>query len=164
MRSPVPVGDCRNGSHHRNHADPADRVDAATSWPLWRRRALHAVLIACGWVLFAWSWQRVTADRPEVGELRVLMVAAVVVVPLLTLSWVAHNVRIHRRKGPRKAGRPVPLRYEQDFNGRSIDADFVRLARSRRIDIVIEADVKRYVDADPAAPEPERPARALETA
>lgn len=55
-----------------------------------------------GW-LFFWSWQRVTADRPELGESRgPLMLAAVLVVPILTLSWVAHNVGIHRRKGPRR--------------------------------------------------------------
>lgn len=127
-----------------------------------QRRLLHGLLIGLGWLLFGWSWMRVTADRPEVGELRVLMVGAVVVVPLLTLSWVAHNVGIYRRKGPRKAGQPVPMRYERDFNGRTIAADFDRLVSARRIDVMIEGGVKRFVDVDAATPAPPVLPRAVE--
>lgn len=129
---------------------------------LWRRRFGHGLLIALGWLLFAWSWHRVTADRPEVGELRVLMVAAVIVVPLLTLSWVAHNVGIYRRKGPRKAGRAVPLHYDQDFNGRTIDADFARLACARRIDVLIVGGVKRFVEVGAVEATSSAPARVVE--
>lgn len=112
---------------------------------------MHGALIVFGWWLFFWSWQRVTADRPELGELRLLMLAAVLVVPILTLSWVAHNVGIHRRKGPRRAVRTVPLAYELDFNGRHIVADWPCLASARRIDILVEGDAKRFVES-PATP------------
>lgn len=113
-----------------------------------RRRLLHALVIAAGWLLFAWSWHRVTADRPELGELRLLMLGALAVVPPLTLGWVAHNVGIHRRKGPRRSVPAVALHYDTDFNGRHIDADWARLARARRIDIVVEGDRKRFVGDD----------------
>jgi hypothetical protein len=110
-----------------------------------RRRLLHALVIAAGWLIFAWSWHRVTAASPELGELRLLMLGALVVVPPLTLGWVAHNVGIHRRKGPRRSVTAVALRYDTDFNGRRIDADWSRLARARRIDIVVDGEHKRFV-------------------
>ncbi|MCC7151496.1 MAG: hypothetical protein IT501_05800 [Rubrivivax sp.] len=113
-----------------------------------RQRVWHTLLVLAGWVLFAWSWQRVTADRPELGELRWLMMGALIVVPLLTLAWVAHNVGIHRRKGPRRSVPVVEVRYEADFNGRSIEADWTALAQARRVDIVVDGSRKRFVDAD----------------
>lgn len=113
-----------------------------------RRRVLHALVIVAGWLLFAWSWHRVTADKPELGELRLLMLGALAVVPPLTLGWVAHNVGIHRRKGPRRSVPAVALRYDTDFNGRRIEADWTLLAHARRIDIVVEGDRKRFVADD----------------
>lgn len=130
-----------------------------------RRRIVHAVLVVLGWLLFAWSWQRVTAAGPEVGELRWLLLTAVLVVPVLTLSWVAHNVGIHRRKGPRRSVPAVTARHDRDFNGRRLEADWPALAMARHIDIVVDGDRKRFV----AAPRPlpaagERPAPALREA
>lgn len=139
-------------------AAPAQRLGT-------RRRILHALLIALGWLLFAWSWRRVTADGPAVGELQWLLLAALLVVPVLTLSWVAHNVGIHRRKGPRRSVPAVDMRYERDFNGRRIEADWPALAAARRIDIVLDGDRKRYLDrTQPPAPPRPAPARALEEA
>lgn len=115
------------------------------------RRLWHALLVVAGWVLFVWSWQRVTADRPELGELRWLMLGALAVVPLITIAWVLHNVGIHRRKGPRRSVPVVPMVYGADFNGRRIDADWARLAQVRRIDIEIEGEVKRFVLSDPVS-------------
>lgn len=121
-----------------------------TGRPGWPRRLGHGVMIVAGWLLFAWSWQRVTADRPEIGELFWLLVAALMVVPVLTLSWVAHNVGIYRRKGPRREVTPVSLHFDRDFNGRRITADWSKLERSRRIEIVLDSGHKRFVDASPA--------------
>jgi hypothetical protein len=109
------------------------------------RRLWHALLVIAGWLLFAWSWQRVTAGRPELGELRWLMLGAVAVVPVITIGWVVHNVGIHRRKGPRRAVPEVEMAYAADFNGRRIEADWSRLVDARHIDIVIHADAKRFV-------------------
>lgn len=131
-----------------------------TGRPVWRRRVAHGVVIVLGWLLFAWSWQRVTADRPEIGELFWLLVAALMVVPVLTLSWVAHNVGIYRRKGPRRSVTPVSPQFERDFNGRRICADWAPLQHSRRIRIVVDEQHKRFVDATP--PKRPLPARAAE--
>ena len=105
----------------------------------------HAALVITGWLLFAWSWQRVTVARSELGEPRGLVLGALAVVPLITLGWVAHNVGIHRRKGPRRAVPEVEMAYAADFNGRRIEADWSRLVDARHIDIVIHADAKRFV-------------------
>ncbi|MFT3822031.1 MAG: hypothetical protein QM750_31195 [Rubrivivax sp.] len=113
------------------------------------RRLLHAALIALGWLVFAWSWMRVTADRPALGELKWLLLAALLAVPVLTLSWVAHNVGIYRRKGPRRAVTPVVMRHEVDFNGRRIQADWATLAAARRVEILIDGDAKRFVAQEP---------------
>lgn len=110
----------------------------------WWRRTVHGAAIAAGWLLFAWCWQRVTAGRPEAGELRVLVIAALIVVPVLTLSWVLHNVGIHRRKGPRRAVTPVTWSYETDFNGRKPVADWTALQQARRIDVAVDGEVKRF--------------------
>lgn len=136
------------GGHVAAHGAGPERDE-----PSWRRRALHGLLIAAGWVLFIWCWYRVTADRPHLGELRTLMLASVLVVPVLTLSWVAHNVGIYRRKGPRRGVREVPLDYATDFNGRTITAAWPKLVGARRVDIVVEGGQKLFVDVS------ERPAR-----
>lgn len=106
--------------------------------PQLRRRLGHAALILLGWVVFVWGWFHVTAARPEIGELRVLLVAALLVVPVLTLTWVAHNVGIYRRKGPRRAVRAIELDYPRDFNGRFIRADWAALQAARVIEIGID--------------------------
>jgi hypothetical protein len=124
----------------------ADHDAAAAPSLRWWRLA-HGALIVLGWVLFFWSWQRVTVNRPEVGELRVLVLLALVVVPVLTLSWVMHNLSIHRRKGARRAVTPVTWSYERDFNGRQPLADWTALTQARRIDIVVDGDTKRFTDA-----------------
>ncbi|HNT37704.1 MAG TPA: hypothetical protein PKO45_01175 [Rubrivivax sp.] len=121
------------------------------------RRLGHAVLVAAGWLLFAWSWQRVTAGRPELGELRWLMLGALAVVSVLTTGWIAHNVGIHRRKGPRRSVPAVEMAYDADFNGRRIDADWARLAGARCIDVVVDGAVKRFVEPD-GVPRPALPA------
>lgn len=159
MKSPVPAGSGQ-GRASPGRAEPAPAGDPSGGRAVWRRRLSHGVVVVFGWLLFAWSWQRVTADRPEIGELFWLLVAALMVVPVLTLSWVAHNVGIYRRKGPRRAVTPVSPHVERDFNGRRISADWPQLQQSRRIEIVVDDEHKRFVDVTPA--QRTRPARAAE--
>lgn len=102
-------------------------------------------MVLAGWLLFAWCWRVVTADHPSVGQLSDLLIGAMVVVPVFTVSWVVHNVGIHRRKGPRRSVPAVVQRYERDYNGRFIHADWAALARAQRIDVVIDGDCKRFV-------------------
>lgn len=126
--------------------------------PTRSRRLVHGLLVVLGWLLFVWSWRRVTAASPEAGELGLLVLGSLVVVPALTMAWVLHNLGIYRRKGPRRKVAVVQRPYERDFNGRRIEADWAALATARRIVIALDGDTKRFVaveqGAAPVAQEP----------
>lgn len=115
------------------------------------RRLLHALVVLAGWVLFVWGWERVLAGRPDFAELLLLIGGALVLVPVLTLSWVLHNVGIYRRKGPRRSSARVALDYRHDFNGRHIDADWAMLAGARRVRIRNDGAHKRFELVEPPA-------------
>jgi len=104
----------------------------------------HGLAIVAGWVLFFWGWQRVLAATADFSELRILMIGAAVVVPVVTVSWILHNQGIHRRKGPRRSVPAATLAYRVDFNGREIVADFRGLAEARRVDVVVDGAFKTY--------------------
>lgn len=113
---------------------------------LWSRRLAHVLAVFVGWGLFCWGWQRVLAGHPDFRELRLLMLGAAIVVPVVTVYWILHNQGIHRRKGPRRSVPAAELDYRTDFHGHEVEADFDALAQARCVDIVIEAGTKRYVD------------------
>jgi hypothetical protein len=128
---------------------------------------LHTLAVIAGWCIFAWSWWLVSDQPGATADLRNLIVGAAVVMPTLTVAWVLHNVGIHRRKGPRRAVAPVPLRYDIDFNGRRIVADWPTLQRARTVVIERGDGVKRFVCEPETAPEastprPASPRRAAE--
>ena len=102
--------------------------------------------IVAGWSLFFWGWHRVLVRAPDFAELRLLMLGAATVVPVVTVSWILHNRGIHRRKGPRRHVAAATLEYRVDFNGREIVADFRALAQARRVHIVVDGARKHYRD------------------
>ena len=103
--------------------------------------------ISGGWVVFVWAWIHVS-QRTSLATL-LWGVAAIAVTTLVALSvtvwWVVHNLRIYRRKGPRKS---VPIAmpdYRSDFMGRSLDADWSLLRRSSVVVVRIDDQGKRFV-------------------
>ena len=131
------------GRLERPHGAKAPRPEGVLSGGL--RRTAHLLAIIAGWALFLWGWQRVLAGGPDFAELRLLMIGAAVVVPVITVSWILHNRGIHRRKGPRRSVPPARLEYRVDFHGRQVVADWAALAGAQRVDIVIDGPSKRYV-------------------
>jgi len=125
----------------------------------------HGLAIVAGWVLFFWGWHRVLAATPDFSDLRLLMMGAAIVVPVVTVSWILHNRGIHRRKGPRRHVATARLEYGADFNGREVVADFRALAQARRVQIVVDGARKEYRDeaADPARPGARHAPEALES-
>jgi hypothetical protein len=122
---------------------------------------LHALAILAGWALFVGAWWLVLVQSFDTVALRQLLVGALIAAPTLSIAWVLHNVGIHRRKGPRRALAAVPLRYEVDFNGRRIEADWPALQRARTVVIERGDGVKRFVGrpaAEPPRRAPPRPA------
>ena len=110
----------------------------------WVRRLAHGLAIVAGWALFFWGWQRVLARGTDFSELRLLMLGAAIVVPVVTVSWILHNRGIHRRKGPRRSVPVAALDYRVDFVGRTVVADFRALSQAQRVDIVVDGALKRY--------------------
>lgn len=88
------------------------------------RQCLHILVGTAFWVLLGALWAiLLTEDRASLTDLllsaQVIGVTAGLVLGA-TLGWIAHNVRIHRRKGPR-LGRPQqPARIDADRLGRAL--------------------------------------------
>lgn len=122
---------------------PADphRQARLRSWP---QRLVHLLAIVAGWLLFWWGWHTVLARPWDSDSLVILIVGSVVMLPILTLLWILHNLRIHRSKGPRKAVPAAAMAYPQDWNGRAVQADWTELAGARAIVVDIEGDRKIF--------------------
>ena len=107
----------------------------------------HVVLVVLGWAGFAWLWSLVLGRPWESADLRRLIVGTLVVAPVLTVAWIVHNVGIYRRRGPRRSVPAVAWRYERDYNGREVAADFAALRDARTVVIDVDGGRKRYRDA-----------------
>lgn len=138
---------------------------AATSrarLPRLLRKLAHLLVVALGWIGFAWLWLKV-ATRPWDSEGLVWLIAgSLLLAPLLTGIWVLHNRSIHRRKGERQAVAAADMSYARDWHGRSVHADWSALRRSRLVLISVEGDRKTYhgslVETAAANPQPPLPA------
>lgn len=120
------------------------------------QRLIHLVVIVAGWLLFGWGWYLVAGRPWDTASLVILVVGSLVVLPTLTLLWIAHNLGIHRRKGPRQTVRQADAAYLHDWNGREVQADWPALAGRRTIVISIEDGRKVYRAAGPRAIVPDR--------
>jgi len=120
------------------------------------RRALHLLLAAAGWALFAWWWWIVLGrtGRDQMVWTAVFLAISLVVIVTVTALWVMHNVNIFRRRGPRRAVRASGPEPAHDVLGRPLrvedDPRDVRTAPVVRI--VVEGGTKRYRSG---RPEPE---------
>lgn len=110
------------------------------------RMAVHAVIVVLGWALLVFGWLRVAAYPWEAPELRLLIVASAVVLPLLTGLWIVHNVALYRGRLRRSAASQVEARYDTDWVGRTVEADWVALADARAVRIDVDGHGKRFVD------------------
>jgi hypothetical protein len=104
---------------------------------------LHALLIAIGWAGFGWLWWRVGQYSWDSRDLRLLVLGAILFFPLVTGSWVLHNVRIYQRLGPRRSVRSV-VYAAQDIHGRPVSADWSQLQLAHDVVIDCTGAVKMY--------------------
>ncbi len=105
---------------------------------------LHAILLLVGWALLAYGWWLVAARPWDSYGLRILIIGSLIVFPLLNGFWILHNVTRYRGRNQRHQVRHVESRYERDWIGRSIAADWNLLANAREVRIDIDGGVKRY--------------------
>lgn len=108
------------------------------------RALMHVLIIGLGWALFVYGWVRVAARPWDAQELRVLIVASAVVLPSLTALWIAHNVVWYRGRQRRREAARVEYRYEVDWAGHSVEADWPTLTRADRVRVDIESGAKRF--------------------
>lgn len=111
--------------------------------PFWRRVA-HGLLLLCGWAVFFGFWWKVLRRPLAVGPLFVVIPLIAIVVPAVTFYWIMHNIHLYRRRDARRSATPPMDRYEQDWYGRRVVADWERMRGAREIAIEIAGDVKRY--------------------
>lgn len=126
-----------------------------------RRDLAHLVILVVPWAFFGWLWWQValstTAQQLLTAVALVLLAAAFCLA--LTLLWIAHNVRIFRRKGQR-TGRPaVPIDYGTDWTRRPVVADWAAVRAARIVIVDPGPDRKSFVPGSQAvvAPAEERP-------
>lgn len=115
-----------------------------------RRDLAHVVLLVVPWAVFGWLWWRVALSTTA-GELLnafgLVVLVAVFCVPL-TMLWIAHNVRIFERKGPR-TGRPtVATTYATDWMEREVVADWAAVRSAAVVVVEPGADRKHFRSDD----------------
>ena len=116
----------------------------------------HAPVALVGWAGFVWLWWDVltTTTVAEVVRAGLLVAVLVLLVVPANLAWVAHNVSIFRRKGPR-SGRPsATLDYASDWTGRRVDADLVAVRRGGLVDVDVVDGAKSMRVTDPTTTSP----------
>lgn len=115
----------------------------------------HALVVVLGWVVFFYWWYLVAVRTWAETEVALIIFVTLFVAPAITLGWVAHNLGIFKRKGPRKGVPHVAMEYERDWNQRVVVADWEALAEAGVIALTVAGDRKLYA-AETTAAEPER--------
>ena len=127
-------------------ARPAGSVERSTS-----RDLVHGVFLVGAWALILVLWVRVLrGTSPDVlllagGSVLVCGIGSVAA----TRVWIAHNVAIHRRKGPRGAVPEVALEYVHDGVGRAVAAAWPDV-RAAGIVVVCASPARKVFLPDPS--------------
>jgi hypothetical protein len=78
----------------------------------------------------------------------ILVGVAFVSVVGVTWWWIAHNLRIYRKKGPRKSVPTVQRDFAKDFLGRVLPDDLGLLERAPLLVVVSRGERKRFLIGD----------------
>jgi len=105
----------------------------------------HIILVLLGWGLFSGLWWIVLQQTSNsLSSIIWLFSGALILLPIITLLWVLHNRGIYAHKGPRRHVQVVETRYEQDWMGRAIQANFDQLKQARSITILSNSEEKCF--------------------
>jgi hypothetical protein len=114
------------------------------------RTPIQALLLGAAWILFAWSWVKVLGETSPAAMRAsgVLVGLAFVSVVAITWWWIAHNLRIYRKKGPRKSVPSVRRDFSTDFLGRVLPDDLSLVERAPLLVVVSRGERKRFLIGD----------------
>lgn len=105
----------------------------------------HIILVVLGWSLFCGLWWIVLQQTSNsLSSIIWLFSGALILLPIITLFWIRHNRGIYAHKGPRRHVQVVETRYEQDWMGRAIQANFDQLKQARSITILSNSEEKCF--------------------
>lgn len=121
----------------------------------------HVILVVAGWVIFFYWWYLVAIRGWAETQVALIIFVTLFLAPAITLGWVAHNLGIFKRKGPRKGVPKVAMDYERDWNQRQVVADWAALGEAGVIALTVVDDRKLYA-AETTGGEPERAGPALQ--
>lgn len=116
----------------------------------------HLILVLAGWAIFLYWWYLVAVRGWAETQIALIIFVTLFVAPAITLGWVAHNLRIFKRKGPRLGAQRVAMDYERDWNQREVVADWAALGDAGVIAVTVDGDRKLYA-AETGAGAPEQP-------
>ncbi len=124
-----------------------------------RRRGRHTLqlaLVAVAWVAFVASWGIVARRTPVETMVRsgAIVALAAVATGLVTTAWIAHNLRVHRRKGPRRQSPPAGRLPTRDFRGRLLVADWDELRLSSVVQVLAGTERKVFAARPTSGPVP----------
>lgn len=114
------------------------------------RNGLHALIVACTWVLFFYWWSSVLpATRRSDAAWAILAILVVsLCTVVLTLGWVRYNLGIYRRKGPRRKIPDVSERIVADALGRDlVHGGWEALRASRLITVAVDGENRKTLSA-----------------
>jgi hypothetical protein len=111
------------------------------------------VLLVVPWTFVGWLWWGVAHDT-TLGQL-LWAVGLVFVLAAMSLcvnfAWILHNVRIFKRKGPRKGLPASDLDYRQDWAGRPVEADWPSVRAAQVVVVFPTPEAKMFLP-DEAVP------------
>jgi hypothetical protein len=110
------------------------------------QRFIHLFGLLAGWAIFVWFWWHVlTTQSIDHAVLGWLIIGSLVLFPLITFAWVAHNVALFHSKGARTQVREIKKQYSRDWTGRSVEANWPAIRAARAIDIRLDDGIKQFV-------------------
>ena len=132
------------------------------------RKVLHGLITLVGWLVFLYWWwlvfQRVS--RQEVRFTALFIAISLAIIVLATLIWAWHNLRISRRRGPRKHNRETQPDFSHDGVGRNVlyplggvDLKTAPVVRVRFVESGKRYEFVRNVPLNSDDPTPESPQR-----
>lgn len=129
---------------------PAPEPSAAT----WLARLGVGVVLVSGWLVFIAWWvivlqrERVAALAYAAGVLAAILLASTVAMTV----WTRHNIRVARKGNRGQSSLYIPMRWEHDTLGRTLELPTPAAHTASEVRIVVREGVKEYVLAAEAKP------------